>query len=420
MNQVKQLFLEAFKASLENRIVDWTEEISAAEWTEFFQLADKHRVLPMIYGAVYAAPSFQNCSAVFRRRQRTWALRQTVRQTEKTLAFKNLYTYLRENGCIPVVVKGLICRSLYPNPDMRLSNDEDLFIPEERCPEFHRAFLQYGMQIAENRQYDPNASETAYSQENSPLYIELHKHLFAPEVRAYGNLNRYFDNAFGDALMEAEIDGQTYLTMEPTTHLFYLLCHAFKHFLHSGFGLRQVSDCALYANAYGAEIDWEWLLERCCEIRADLFAASVFAIGEKYLTFDPEQAHFPDRWRSIRVDETPMLEDLLDAGIYGQEKMRRHSSNITLQAVAADRRGQYVSGKTAEGILASICLPRQTMEKDYVYLRKHPYLLPAAWVQRVLRYRSEINKKEKRRISTESIRLGSERVELMRTYGIIK
>lgn len=106
-------------------------------------------------------------------------------------------------------------------------------------------------------------------------------------------------------------------------HLFYLICHAFKHFLHSGFGIRQVCDIVLFANAYGKEIDWIRILQQCREIHADLFTAALFQIGQKYLTFDPSRAGYPQEWQEIQVDEQLMLDDLLEAGIYGDGTMSR-------------------------------------------------------------------------------------------------
>lgn len=35
--------------------------------------------------------------------------------------------------------------------------------------------------------------------------------------------------------------------MNASDHLFYLICHALKHFYHSGFGIRQVCDILLFA-----------------------------------------------------------------------------------------------------------------------------------------------------------------------------
>lgn len=204
--------------------------------------------------------------------------------------------------------------------------------------------------------------------------------------------------------------------MEYTDHLFYLIGHAFKHFLHSGFGIRQVSDIILFANTYGAQIDWDRMLGHCREIHADLFAAALFQIGQKYLTFDPEKACYPESWRRIQVDESAMLNDLLDSGIYGGSNMsRKHSSNVTLNAVSAQKQGK----KSGNHVLKTVFPSAKALESRFPYLKKHPYLLPAAWTSRLFQYW-----KETRAVSSddaaESVRIGNRRIELMKQYGIIE
>ena len=41
-----------------------------------------------------------------------------------------LFDKMRQNGLTPLIVKGIVCRDLYPNPDLRTSNDEDLISQE--------------------------------------------------------------------------------------------------------------------------------------------------------------------------------------------------------------------------------------------------------------------------------------------------
>lgn len=260
-----------------------------------------------------------------------------------------------------------------------------------------------------------SAYEVPYGKKGSLIYIELHKSLFPPESEAYGDLNRFFANVHEDAI-DIKIDGTDIRTMGYTDHLFYLICHSFKHFLHSGFGIRQVCDIILFANEYGDAIDWEKVLRQCRGIHADLFAAALFAIGEKYLTFDPGKAHYPKVWREISVDETDMLMDLLDSGIYGNANMsRKHSSNMTLDAVAADKNGK----KAGNTVLKSLFPSAKKLEGRYPYLKKHPILLPVAWTDRILKYRKETAAGGDN-AAADSVKIGNQRIELMKEYGIIK
>ncbi len=417
MNHVNTLFLEALKASLTGSEVDWSaDSLTSEEFGQLFQLASIHNVTPMIFEAVYSCEAFSNVPQALLMHLRQSVTRSITIQTIKTESFKHLFAYLRDHGIRPCVVKGVVCRGLYPNPDARSSGDEDVLIPWDEYDHVHELLMNYGMQLKDENQDREHDYEVPYIQKNGALYIELHKQLFPPESEAYGDMNAFFTDVH-EHLVEAEIDGGHFLSMAPTDHMLYLICHSFKHFLHSGFGLRQVCDINLYGNAYGEEIDWNYVLESCREIRADLFAVSLFRIGEKYLVFDPDRVHMTEEWRSIQVDESGMLKDLLDSGVFGQADMsRKHSSNITLDAVIAQKRGK----KAKASIAGSIFLPLDSMKKRFTYLDRFPFLLPVAWVQRVLIYRKESSGKNSGNKAADSIRIGKERVELLRAYGIIE
>ena len=216
--------------------------------------------------------------------------------------------------------------------------------------------------------------------------------------------------------MEVQVQGSQLCTMEHTDHLFYLICHAFKHFLHSGFGLRQVCDIVLYANTYGDQIDWERIVENCREIRAERFTAALFKIGEKYLCFDADKACYPAVWRELDVDESAMLSDLLDSGVYGGANMsRKHSSNITLNAVSAQKQGK----KAGNHVLKTVFPSAKALEGRFPYLKEHPYLLPVAWTSRLFHYQKELQQTSGND-AAESIRIGNQRIELMKQYGIIE
>ena len=414
MDATSKLFLSMLKAALAGQKAAPDREISPEEWRGLFRLAGIHNVLPLVYEAVYQEPSLmkEQALAASVRQQVT---QQVIAQTMRTAEFLELNRRLHAAGVRPLVVKGLICRDLYPQPDHRPSSDEDLLIPAERFDACHRVMLDFGMHSAANENEMATAYEIPYRKAGSPLYIELHKHLFPPESDAYGDMNRFFEGVHNRAV-QVEIQGETVCTMSPTDHLFYLICHAFKHFLHSGFGIRQVCDIVLFANKYGSRIDWMQVLRSCREIHADKFAAALFRIGSRHLVFDPEKASYPPVWQEIPVDELPMLEDLLSGGLYGDASMsRKHSSNITLDAVAAQKQGKKAKG----ALLASVFPSAAKLEGKFPYLKKHPYLVPVAWGSRLWRYVRETGNSRENNAS-DALKIGNDRVALMKFYGILK
>lgn len=412
--QTDKLFLQALKAALQQKTVAWETELPAEDWLVLFQTAEKHQVFPMIYEAVFRCPAAQQAGpqilAPFKQRTVRYVMLQTMKSNE----FYGLFRHLRSSGVLALVVKGIICRSLYPQPDYRISGDEDVLIPPEQFELCHKAMLEYEMQLSDPTQDIQEVYEVPYGKLGSPLYIELHKSLFPTDSDAYGELNRYFDRVHERAI-EIQVDGVPITTMEYTDHLFYLICHAFKHFLHSGVGIRQICDITLFANTYGKDIDWPLMRERCREIHADLFTVALFQVGQKYLTFDPVQACYPKEWQEIQVDETMLLMDLLDAGIYGDGSMsRKHSSNITLNAMSSQKQGK----KVGNSVISSLLPSAKKLECRYPYLKKYPYLLPVAWGNRIMKYRKETKQSQNNDVAS-TLSIGKRRLELLKEYQIL-
>ena len=405
MNDMNFRFLQVLRAALKGEKLN-RNDLTPEQWRELLAMAEAHKLLPLVLDSLQNCPGLQSMDgaqlAAFRRQARHHVMMQTLRTGE----FLALNRTLRAAGIMPLVVKGLICRQLYPKPDLRPSGDEDVLVSEEQFALCCRLMTDAGMTPGTE---EPEAYEVPFRKTGSPLYIELHKHLFQPESQVYGDLNRFFENVFENPV-ELEIGGDRVMTMAPTDHLLYLICHAFKHFLHSGFGIRQVCDIVLFAWRYGSEIRWEQVLRCCEEIRAERFAGAIFRIGENYL-----DVAAPEVFRAVDAEEMPLLTDLLEGGLYGDVSLsRKHSSNITLEAVAAQRQG-----RRARGAMGAAVFPGAgKLEGKYPYLKKHAWLLPVAWGQRLWSYARE-TRKDQNSSAAEALKIGTERVELLRHYGII-
>lgn len=407
MNVTSEQFLRVLKLALLGQKMELNEQMSPQQWRELFRVAGIHAVLPMVYDAVYATIPLQLLEEPFVLMAKREVKQQVMLQTVRTCEFLKLNQKFHAAGVKPLVVKGIICRSLYPQPDQRLSADEDLLILPEQMLPCHQILTQQGL----TTDHALTDFEVSYTQPNGALYLEIHQSLFPPENGAYGDLNRFFEGVFERAIVE-QIQGVPVCTMGYTDHLFYLICHAFKHFLHSGFGIRQVCDIVMYANRYGAQIDWMQILDECRQIHATQFAAALFQIGSKYLVFDADKAAYPPAWRAIEVDEGPLLEDLLESGVHGNaDSNRQHSSGMTLGAVQAQK-----AGSRSGGIWQSLFPGVRTMEKRYPYLKKYPVLLPVAWCNRIWHYGRQSSRED----AAQSVRVGTKRIELLRQYGILE
>ena len=374
----------------------------AVDWPAMFTLASQQKLLPILFEAARKTPAAGENAALFAATKQQ-VVGQVLHQTLRSAEFAALYGGLRAAGLHPVVVKGQLCSRLYPLHDHRISADDDLYIPDAEFMACHEALLANGLTTDTPADELSTADEVSYTKKGSPLYIELHRHLFDSSEDAHDELNRFFAD-----FTPVEMDG--FLAMPPHEHLLYLILHAYKHFVRSGIGLRQFCDIGLWARAYRDRIDWPRLHEQCAGVHAATFAAAAFRIARTYLGID---FGLPAPWSSD-VDVAPLLHDTLCGGVYGSNDYTRlHASTVTLNAVRASRTG----GRSS--MLRTVFPPRRALARRYPYLKKHPYLLPAAWVQRLVHYA-----KEKRQGTPDSaagsLRLARERIALMKQYDILE
>ena len=372
------------------------------DWPAVFALAGQQKLLPIVFESVRKTPAAAENAALFAAVKQQ-VIAQVLHQTMRASEFAGLYQRLRAAGLHPVVVKGQLCSRLYPLKDHRISADDDLLIPDGEFMACHEQLLANGLTTDTPADELPTADEVSYTKSDSPLYIELHRHLFDSAEDAHDELNHFFTD-----INPVEMDG--FLAMLPHEHLLYLLLHAYKHFVRSGIGLRQFCDIGLWARAYHAEIDWQRLHEQCESVHAATFAAAAFRIARDDLGIEFD---LPALWGDA-VDVEPLLHDSLCGGVYGSNDLTRlHSSTVTLNAVKASRTGEK------SGVLRTVFPKRAYLEHRYPYLKKRPYLLPIAWVQRLAHYAGE-KQSDADSSTSGSIKLAKERIELMKRYGVME
>ena len=390
-------FLHIAKAAISGGDLP-TEKV---DWPAIFTLANQQKLLPILFEAARATPAAGENAALFAVTKQQ-VIGQVLNQTVRSAEFADLYHKLRAAGLHPIVVKGQLCSRLYPLKDHRISADDDIYIPDAEFMACHEQLLANGLRTGTPADELASADEVPYTKDGSPLYIELHRHLFDSAEDAHDELNHFFTD-----LKPIEVDG--FLTMPPHEHLLYLILHAYKHFVRSGIGLRQFCDIGLWALEYHDEIDWQRLHDQCASVHAATFAAAAFRIARDYLGIDFD---LPMPW-DASIDAEPLLHDTLCGGVYGSNDLTRlHSSTVTLNAVKASRTGEKSS------VLRTVFPKREYLERRYPYLKKRPYLLPVAWVQRIAHYASE-KQAGTDNSASGSIKLGKERIELMKRYGIM-
>ena len=401
MDEAKKLLLHVLRDAIRGENANPSAIPMEMRW-ELYQLAMEHHVLPLVTDALHVESTDKRKKLGVEEQSK----QSVIAQAQRTADFLLLLKDLEQRGLRPLVVKGIVCRNCYPEPELRPSVDEDLLIRPEEYAAYRTA-----LEAAEFQTDDTNDGENyevSFLHPGSHLCVEIHTSLFPADSEAYGDCALYFEGAI-DRAVEIQIEGTSICTLAPTDHLLFLICHAYKHFLHGGVGIRQLCDMALMAEKDGDRIDWPYIRSACDELHIVVFSAAMFRICDKQLGFA-----MPEVFAAIEVDESDLLEDVLSGGLYGVEDIdRAHSSTMTLEAVSAAR-----SGRKRKGALHSVFLPLDAMRGHFPYLRRYPWLLPVAWAQRICRYLAR--KSHPDPVSpARSLQIARERIALLAEYKLI-
>ena len=370
---------------------------------ELLTLSHIHKLTPIVYSTLAKHFRGRVSDKVIARFKKE-AAPQISAQINKTRIFVSLYSKLASNGIRCASLKGISLRRLYPEPDLRISSDEDILARDAGFDGAKNIFLSEG--FTERRSPDDESNVITFIDRTGALPIELHNSLF-PRSDDFGKkLASFFDGAL-DRCDSIKVDETNIDVLSPSDSLLFLIFHALKHFTYCGFGLRILSDIIVFAKAYSEKIDEERINGAVHEAGADAFFDSIIKIAEKYFGVTKDALGFASRHVSD-VDPENMMEDIISGGAYGNATPERlHSSTMTLSAASGKRRGA----------LAAVFPPYSIMKTRYTFVADHKILLPAGWVLRICK---KLFSKDRQFDATESVAVGRQRVALLKEYGVIK
>lgn len=355
-----------------------------------------HKLLPIISVAMIKSGAVSPSSGIgkFLRNE---SEKHIYFQTLKTHKFLEVYRLMINAGAKPICVKGIICRNLYPDPDFRATGDEDIVVSDKDYQICADVLKKCGFVEQEDK-----ANETGFIHNKSGLKIEVHKSLFQ-NYGVYSEFNLLLGDMYESSSSLLYEDTEI-LCPSADKHFLYLVLHAFKHFIGSGVGIRQVCDIAMLAREN--KINWAEIYKNCEQVGAAGFLNGVLVIANKYFGLDISviKAAAPSFDENMNVDS--LIDDLLDGGIYGSNSTDRiHSGLLTLNKYNSSRNDEKIS---------TLFPTLDRMKKKYPFLNKYPIMLPIAWIMRLAAYTASEHD------SSSTIKLGKKRIELMKELNIIK
>ncbi|MBR2526902.1 MAG: nucleotidyltransferase family protein [Blautia sp.] len=366
------------------------------DWRKLWQYAFTHQVSAIIYDQ---CAEWMGQKELFEEAYHA--------ATYQSLQYRFLDGRLRqkfsEAGIEVFTVKGLAVADCYPKPLLRTMGDLDLVT--NRRKEAGEVLSLLGFALKPELRDD---WEWHYRKDG--LLVELHDMLLY-QSDEISDCQRDFFNHYQPFLNQGKL--------EWNFHFLYLICHMYRHFLKSGVGFRHFMDLA--AVILTVRLDENWLSEQLKKLGMYRFTLTVLSLIE--IWFDvpsplrketdtafghaageaaessSEDVEVRDKtaiWgrnddseedRGVRLLSEDFVKratlKIFRDGLFGLENKENDDNEITLSAA----RGKLPpSILLALRVVKTVFLPYSRLQhlKGFEFLKGRPYLLPAAWVRRLV------------------------------------
>lgn len=276
---------------------------------------------------------------------------------------RSLCAEMEKRGIWYMCLKGSVLKDLYPTMDMRQMSDQDILYDEKRREEVRELFLARGYRQEEGKE---DSHHDTYHKE--PVYnIEMH-HTLIEEGDDILMAKYYRD--IKSRLIQDRPDGFAYHFTDEDFYV-YMTAHAYRHYVERGIGIRALADIYVY-DSKKPDLDWTYIEAECARLGMKDYEAVSRSLSRKLFADDavPEL--------------TPQERDLLiysfDAGTHGSEA---GFINHELKQMGKDGR---ISFWTKVRFLFRRLFPSpEWMMQKNKKLRKHPWMIPFAWIGRLFR-----------------------------------
>ena len=367
------------------------------DWEKLVSLAGIHNIAGILG---YLAMNWPIClDEEMNIRLRGCCMKTLMRYADRGAMADNFSRKLAEQEIDHILMKGYILRAFFPVPELRTFGDVDVVIRIEdrrRCDTLMR---EWGYQIKADW-------EPVYSYTKNREYYEIHSQLMEVDLSKKVKYREYF----GDPWEHAVPIGAHCYQLEPEYHLLYMLIHIAKHITGSGAGIRMYLDVAAFIRHYGDGLDWAWFARELEKLALGDFANTVLTLVQECFGVTS-----PIALKPIGEGVLPeLIRFTLAGGTFGQ--IGRDSGVLSMTAQSREDGVVSRAGTIVKRLFPSAA----SIQGRYTYLQKRPWLLPIAWVHRMVKTRDSWkgHTQEVQNILSADMEKVRERNQLYRKIGL--
>ncbi len=347
MNYNDKYIVELARASIFNS--DPALPIKSLDWDYIFIKSSEQNITGLLYASVNMLDEKYKPNIEMMQNWQKIMLATFGEMNSRYNEFLRINKLMGENGITFIGLKGCILRNLYPVPELRTMGDLDILIPPESLKNTEKIFKENGYTVKKDAFGIVCKSNRAYWEIFTTTEEEMRVSFSKWDALFFENI--LFTNNI--------------CSLEPTYFLIHLLVHTGKHCLREGSGIRNLCDIALFIKKHKEHIDFKTVEAACKEQR--IFNIYTYIINAIDQWFDIDISNITVQYKNTER----FVEYMLLNGVFGKQ-------GNTMVSQAAKHEDDSIGG------IRKILFPTVKMlDYRYKYLKKCPFLLPVAWVQRI-------------------------------------
>ena len=321
------------------------EQVAGMDLYEIYCLARDH----MLTAAVaYALERAMPLPHAFDQAKKKAIRKLTLFELERAAVTKEF----EKAGIWYLPLKGILLKDDYPKSSMREMNDNDILVDSTRTEDVRAIMEGLGYRCDHFGLWNHDV----YSKPPT-LEFEIHRTLFEADRATV------FADYYADIKSKTTQEGFACRLSNEDCYL-YILCHAYRHYIHAGAGLRSLLDVYVFLRAH-PDLDRDYLDAELKKLRIEDFERTMRRLSHKVFT-----GAQPDE------QEKKVLDYLILSGCNGTIENREY--NLMEQNLGGDDSG----ASKRRFIKSRIFLSGDALERQYPFVAKHKALYPFLVVYR--------------------------------------
>lgn len=195
-------------------------------------------------------------------------------------AVAELAGFYNAHGFKMMVLKGYACSLDWLKPEHRPCGDIDIWQFGQQKEADAALAKEKGIKIDSSHHHHTVYYWGDFMVENHYDFVNVHAR------RSSAEMEKVFKELGKNYAHTVVVNCEKVYLPSPNLHALFLIKHLASHFVGANISLRQVLDCAFFAEKHTREIDWGWLHDKLNEFGMNDFYSIINAISVEDLGFD--------------------------------------------------------------------------------------------------------------------------------------